>query len=178
MPRLLAFLTLLAMSLCAQSKSDPRDTLATISDTVLRGLASVEIPDIPEATDQIKIFTKAKVTSSMVTRELESVLIRYHIPASVVADTKYFMKDNVGALLLGTRTTGSPGDDGSILTLRLELQEAAILKRNPKLKVATLTWEDEQQIDAPAADSVNRFMSAIDDLGKRFALAFLSANRN
>jgi hypothetical protein len=159
-----------------QAKKDPHDVMQYTAEYFLKGLSSVQVCPLASEEDPIKQFSMSAITLSDIRRELVRVLKRSHVPVSV-SSAACVQKDDNGIVFLLSRTTGKPGDSAAVFTLSLRVCEPVLLKRDPSRKVVTVDWDDEQQIDAPSNNAKERFQEAIRQLGKRFALAYLAANK-
>lgn len=160
-----------------QTASDPRDAIQQAANYYLKGLPIVEIVRL-KGFDQFQKYSLGAVTPDQMYFELAAVLKRFRVPVTVSVPCKgYTMHDNVAALFISYRTVGHPGDANANFTIRIEVQESAVLKREPMHKGSITEWEDEQEIDSPSVNARDQFLDAIRTLGERFALAYLAANR-
>lgn len=156
------------------------DVLQPTADYFLKGLPALEIWEVTNKDDFVKESTRGQVTEEQLYGQLEATLRRFHMPlTSPVQGTSYAFKDSVGGICMLIRTEGTLDDPNALVVVQLRVMERAILKRDPSLKgVFATLWEDEQMVDSPTVDSKNRFGEAVRELGERFALAYLAANKN
>jgi hypothetical protein len=186
------FLLLLALSVLVSEPGEIHGQSATnigaddkiqqSYDWRLKGLPRVEIIRYKYEEDYVFKASTGAVTSDELTKEIEVVLRRYHmplLPMSPSAVSLFKPRVNVGSLLL------IPAYDSKVfgnqvaasLTLHLELEEPASLKRDPSAQVNAVMWDDSVTIDSPQTDPRNRIFDAISRLARNFALAYLAANQ-
>lgn len=159
------------------SSPDPQDVVQQSAEYLLKGLPAVKICGA-HLEDYVKRYSLGALTLEQLYEELEVVLKRYHVPLAPIAQRRNcIVKDNTGIIMLLSRIIGYPGDAATILTLRLEVSEGSVLKRDSSRTATVIDWDDEQEIDSPATNARYQFLEAVDQLGQRFALAYLAANK-